>query len=124
LIPLNILLLLSLLIFSIGLAGALLRRHTVFILLSFEIMLSAVVINLAAFSAYLDPGDPRGDVLALFIMGALLSQIMLGVAIAHRVFENPDSLVLSLFKFSLGHFWERTRSVGEEKEEIEQPGQS
>jgi NADH-quinone oxidoreductase subunit K len=124
LIPLTILLLLSLLIFSIGLAGALLRRHMVFVLLSFEIMLSAVVINLAAFSAYLDPGDPRGDVLALFIMSALLSQIMLGVAIAHRTFENPGSLGVSLFKFSLGHFWERRRSVGEEKEEIEQPGQS
>lgn len=118
-IPLDILLLLSLLIFSIGLAGALLRRHIVFVLLSFEIMLSAVVLNLVAFSAYLDPGNLKGDVLALFIMGALLSQIMLGVAIAHRIFENPDSLVLSLFKFSLGHFWERRRSVGEEKEEIE-----
>ncbi|GFP18580.1 hypothetical protein HKBW3S03_00085 [Candidatus Hakubella thermalkaliphila] len=122
-ILLNMLLLLSLLIFSIGLAGALLRRHMVFVLFSFEIMLSAVVINLAAFSAYLDPGDPRGDVLALFIMGALLSQIMLGVAIGHRVFENSDSLRVSLFEFSLGHLWERSRSVGEEKEEIEESGQ-
>ena len=89
-ITLNHYLLLSALIFSIGLFGALAKRNVVAILMSIEIMFNAVNIALVAFSRYLPvrSGNPalglNGQILALFIIAVAAAEaaVALGIILA------------------------------------------
>ncbi len=65
-IPLNAYILLSSVIFSIGVIGVLVRRNAIVIFMSVELMLNAVNLLLTAFSVYL--GDASGQVFVFFIM--------------------------------------------------------
>ena len=66
LIPLNYYILLSTLLFSIGVIGVLFRRNAIVIFMCIELMLNAVNLLLAAFSSY--RSDPSGQVFVFFIM--------------------------------------------------------
>jgi NADH:ubiquinone oxidoreductase subunit K len=64
-IPLNNFLILSTIIFSLGMYGVLARRSAVLILMSVELMLQAVSINFIAFAVYLDPDKFTGIIFAV-----------------------------------------------------------
>ena len=66
-IGLNHYLVLSALLFVIGLYGALSRRNAIAILMSIELMLNGVNVALVAFSRYITPALPTGQVFALFV---------------------------------------------------------
>jgi len=75
-------------LFGIGLFGALVRKNFLVILMSIELMLNAVNINLVAFSRFLDRADYDGQIFALFIMIIAASEAAVGLAILLAVFRN------------------------------------
>jgi len=85
-VPLHYLLVLSALLFSIGIYGVLARQNAVLILLSIELMLNAVNINLLAFSAALD--NAAGQVFALFVIAVAAAEVGVGLAIVILIFRN------------------------------------
>lgn len=72
-------LLLSAILFGIGLAGFLTRRSLVLMLISVEIMLNAVNVSLTAFSAHL--ADLRGQVIAAFVIAVAAAEAAIGLGL-------------------------------------------
>jgi NADH:ubiquinone oxidoreductase subunit K len=90
-IPLNQVLILSALLFAIGVYGVLARRSGVLILMSVELMLNAVNINMIAFAVYLSPQHFTGMIFAVFIITVAAAEVGLGLAILLRVFANEHT---------------------------------
>ena len=88
--PVHYVLVLSALLFSIGIYGVLARQNAVLILLSIELMLNAVNINLLAFSAMLQ--DAAGQVFALFVIAVAAAEVGVGLAIVILIFRNRSSV--------------------------------
>ena len=88
-IPLNHYILLSSIIFSIGVVGVLIRRNAIVIFMSVELMLNAVNLLLTAFSAY--RGDASGQVFVFFIMALAAAEVAVGLAIIVMVYRNTNS---------------------------------
>lgn len=78
--------LLSMVIFSIGVFGFLSRRNIIIIFMSIELMLNAVNINLIALSHYLQ--DLRGQILAFFVIAVAAAEAAIGLAIVIALFRN------------------------------------
>lgn len=87
-VPLENYLVLSAVIFSLGVYGVLARRNAVLILLSIELMLNAVSLNFIAFAAYLDPERITGAVFAVFVITVAAAEVGLALAIVIRLFRN------------------------------------
>jgi len=83
-------LILSAVLFSIGLYGALAKRNAIVILMSIEIMLNAVNIAMVAFARY---GHViTGQVFALFIMVVAAAEVVIGLAIIIAVYRSRDTV--------------------------------
>lgn len=87
-IPLNNFLILSAILFSLGMYGVLARRSAVLILMSVELMLQAVSINFIAFAVYLDPDAFTGIIFAVFVITVAAAEVGLALAIILRLFRN------------------------------------
>ena len=87
-IPFEHVLLLSGILFSIGVYGVLARRNAVLILMSVELMLNAVNINMIAFSVYQNPDRFTGLVFVIFIIAVAAAEAGLALAIILRLFRN------------------------------------
>ena len=74
-------------LFAVGLYGVLARRSAVLILMSIELMLNAVNLNLVAASAYLDKAF-SGMIIAIFIITVAAAELGLALAIILRIFRN------------------------------------
>ena len=86
-------LVLSALLFTLGIAGIFLnRKNVIVILMSIELILLSVNINLVAFSAYL--GDLTGQVFALFILTVAAAEAAIGLAILVTHFRNRGSIAV------------------------------
>ncbi|QGM21354.1 NADH-quinone oxidoreductase subunit NuoK [Spiribacter sp. 2438] len=84
-------LILSALLFSIGMAGIFLNRKNVIVLLmSIELMLLAVNFNFIAFSSFL--GDIHGQVFVFFILTVAAAESAIGLAILVVLFRNRGSI--------------------------------
>lgn len=88
--PITYLLVLSALLFAIGVYGLLAREHAVLVLLSVELMLNAANINLVAFSALLK--EASGQVFALFIIAVAAAEVGVGLAIVILIYRNRQSV--------------------------------
>ncbi len=100
--PISYFLVLSALLFSIGVYGVLARRHAVLVLLSIELMLNAVNINLVAFSALLEKAGLDGQVFALFVIAVAAAEVGVGLAIVILIYRNSQDVdvgELSLMKW-------------------------
>ena len=86
---LNQFLVLAAILFCIGVYGVLARRNGVLVLMSVELMLNAVNINLIAFSAYLRIG--AGNVFALFVITIAAAEVGVGLAIVLLIYRNLHS---------------------------------
>lgn len=72
----------SVVLFGLGLYGALRRSNLVAILMSIELMMNAVNVNLVAFSRYVAADDPtRGQVFTIFVMTMAAAEVSVGLAI-------------------------------------------
>lgn len=78
--------LLSLAVFAIGVFGFLTRKNIIIVLMSIELMLNAVNINLIAISHYIQ--DLRGQILALFVIAVAAAEAAIGLAIVVSLFRN------------------------------------
>lgn len=83
---------LSALLFSIGLYGVLARRNAVVILMSIELMLNAVNINLIAFAMYLAPSEFVGQIFAIFVICIAAAEVGLALAIILRIYRGRSSI--------------------------------
>jgi NAD(P)H-quinone oxidoreductase subunit 4L len=89
---LNQFLLLGAVLFSIGVYGVLARRNGVLVLMSIELILNAVNINLIAFGAR--TGNPAGQVFALFVIAIAAAEVGVGLAIVLLLYRNRQSIDL------------------------------
>ncbi len=80
-IPLYYYLILSTLLFTIGLFGALTKRNAIAVLMSIELMLNAVNINLIAFGRYIAPEKVIGQVFAIFTITVAAAEVAVGLAL-------------------------------------------
>ena len=90
--PISFFLVLSALLFSIGIYGVLARQHAVMVLLSIELMLNAVNINLIAFAAQLKEAGAAGQVFALFVIAVAAAEVGVGLAIVILIYRNRASI--------------------------------
>ena len=81
LVPLQAYLLLAAMLFCIGVWGLINSRNAVRVLMSIELMLNAVNINLMAFSSYIDGDLIRGQVFAVFVITVAAAEAAVGLAI-------------------------------------------
>lgn len=93
-IPLSAYLTLALILFCIGLFGALTKRNIILILLSIELMLNAVNINLVAFSKYGFLPGVDGQIFTLFVMTVAASEVAVGIALLMVLFRQRGSLYI------------------------------
>jgi len=78
----------SALLFSVGVYGVLARRNTILVLMSVELMLNAVNLNLVAFDVWLGDRLHSGQVLTLFIIVIAAAEVGLGLAIVLALYRN------------------------------------
>ena len=90
-------LILSVVLFSIGIYGVIAKRNAVIILMCIEIMLNAVNIALIAFSRYSDPALLTGQVFAIFVMAVAACEAAVGIAIIITIYRNRESINVDQF---------------------------
>jgi NADH-quinone oxidoreductase subunit K len=83
---------LSFVLFTIGVVGVLVRRNLLTVLMSIELMLNAVNINLVAFSRQL--GDLTGQVFAIFVIAVAAGEAAIGLAIIISLYRLKSSVNL------------------------------
>jgi NADH-quinone oxidoreductase subunit K len=88
-IPIDRYLLLSTILFTIGVLGVLYRRNVIIIFMCIELMLNAVNLLLVAFSSFLS--DSKGQVFVFFIMAVAAAEVAVGLAILMMVYRNSKS---------------------------------
>lgn len=89
-VPLNYYLVLSAILFAIGVAGVVIRRNIIVILMSIEIMLNAVNLTFIAFARSI--GSMDGQVIVFFVMTVAAAEAVVGLAIVISVFRHRQTL--------------------------------
>lgn len=80
--------LVAVLLFCVGLYGVLARRNAILVLMSVELMLAAVMLNLVAFDVWLRDTLHSGQVFTLFLIALAAAEIGIGLAIVLLVYRN------------------------------------
>lgn len=93
-------LILSGILFIIGLVGVMIRRNLIFMLLSIEIMLNAA--GLAFIFAGSKWGDPQGQVIFLFILTVAAAEVAIGLALIILIFQKFKTLDIDRISFMKG----------------------
>jgi NADH-quinone oxidoreductase subunit K len=81
---------LSAALLAVGTIGVLARRNVVIILMSIELILNAVNINLIAFSRYL--GEVSGQIFAIFVIAVAVAEAAVGLGILIALFRNKETV--------------------------------
>ena len=79
-------------LFAIGVYGVLARRNGVLVLMSIELMLNAVNINLVAFSQYLKDAAFSGQIFTLFVITVAAAEVGIGLAIVILIYRNRETI--------------------------------
>lgn len=90
-VPLSYYLIVSGLLFSLGVLGVLTRRDTIVIFMSIELMLNAANLSFVAFSRFLDSMD--GQLFVFFIMVVAAAEVTVGLAIIVTMYRNWGSIL-------------------------------
>ncbi|WP_062351596.1 NADH-quinone oxidoreductase subunit NuoK [Bacillus kwashiorkori] len=97
-VPLSLYLILALLLFSIGLFGALTKKNIIMILICIELMLNAVNINFVAFSKFGAVAGLTGQIFSIFIMTVAAAEVAVGIAILIALFRHKESVHISDYR--------------------------
>ncbi|MDH5714577.1 MAG: NADH-quinone oxidoreductase subunit NuoK [Candidatus Aminicenantes bacterium] len=89
-VPLSYYLLLSAVLFSIGVVGVLIRRNVLIMFMSIELMLNAVNLSFVAFSRFLD--SLEGQVFVFLVMAVAAAEVAVGLAIIICIFRNKATV--------------------------------
>ena len=92
-VPLHWYLLVAAGLFSLGLYGVLSRRNAVAILMSIELMLNSVNINLVAFWRYLTPETVNGQMFAIIGFAVAAAESAVGLALITSIYRNRDTVI-------------------------------
>ncbi len=84
-------------LFCIGLFGALAKRNAIAILMGLEVMLTAVNINLVAFSRYVTTGELVGQVFAVFVIAVAAAEVAVGLALIVAIYRDRISVNVEEF---------------------------
>ncbi len=87
--PLNAYIILSTLLFCIGIMGVLWRRNGIIMLMCIELMLNSVNLLLVAFSSY--SGNTDGQIFVFFIMVVAAAEVAVGLALLMAIYRNIGS---------------------------------
>lgn len=87
-------------LFVIGMAGVLLRKNIIVILMSIELMLNAVNLTFVAFSKYL--AQPEGQVMVFFVMTIAAAEAAVGLALAVSIFKRFKEVNIRFFEHLKG----------------------
>ena len=90
---LNEFLLLGAFLFCVGVYGVLARKNGVLVLMSIELILNAVNVNLVAFGAFRN--TTAGQVFALFVIAIAAAEVGVGLAIVLLIYRNRHSIDLT-----------------------------
>jgi NADH-quinone oxidoreductase subunit K len=93
-IPLNWYLIVAAALFCIGVYGVLARRNAIAVLMSIELMLNAVNINLVAFWRYLTPEVAIGQAWAVFVIAVAATETAVGLALIISVYRHLQGVDL------------------------------
>jgi NAD(P)H-quinone oxidoreductase subunit 4L len=96
-ITLNHYLILSALLFSIGIYGLITRNNAFRVLMSIEVILNAININFVAFAHYIDPMVIKGHVFSLFIMAIAAAEAAIGLALLLLIYRNRINIRMDSF---------------------------
>ena len=96
-IPLQAFLILAALLFCIGVWGLINSRNAVRVLMSIELMLNAVNINLMSFSSFLDGDLIRGQVFSVFVITVAAAEAAVGLAILLSLYRNRVTVDMESF---------------------------
>jgi NADH-quinone oxidoreductase subunit K len=91
-VPLNWYLILSAILFGIGIAGFIYRRNIITVFMSIELMLNAVNLSFITFSYKLKQVD--GHIFSFFVMVVAAAEAAVGLAIVLTVFKNRETLMI------------------------------
>lgn len=89
-VPLSWYIVLSAVVFSIGIIGFLIRRNIIIMLMCIELMLNAVNISFAAFAHYIQ--DMRGQIMVFFVIAVAASEAVIGLALVIALFRNKPTV--------------------------------
>ena len=79
-------------LFAIGVYGVLARRNGVLVLMSIELMLNAVNVNLVAFGQYLQDATLGGQIFTLFVITVAAAEVGIGLAIVILIYRNRETI--------------------------------
>lgn len=91
-VPLSHILMLSALIFFVGVYGFLTRKNMITMLISVELILNAVNINFVAINRYLYPSELEGHFFTLFVIGIAAAEAAVAIAIFINLYRNIRSI--------------------------------
>jgi NADH-quinone oxidoreductase subunit K len=90
-------LILSAILFAIGLFGVITQRNVIKVIMCLEIMLNAVNIALIAFSQSVAPVSLTGQIFAIFVMVVAAAEVAVGIAIIFSIYRNHESIDMEKF---------------------------
>ena len=79
-------------LFAVGIFGVLTRRNAIGILISIEVMLAAVNLNLIAFNRFVEPQSVDGQIFSIFVMTVAAAEAAIGLAILVVLFRNRRTI--------------------------------
>jgi len=95
-VPVNYYIILSAVLFSIGVAGVVFRRNALVIFMSIELMLNAANLAMVAFSSILKTpeGDPvfSGQIFVFFVIAIAAAEVAVGLALIVEIFKSKRSI--------------------------------
>jgi NAD(P)H-quinone oxidoreductase subunit 4L len=84
-------------LFCIGIYGLITSRNAVRVLMSIELLLNAVNINLMGFSNFLDPANIKGQIFAVFVITVAAAEAAVGLAIILAIYRNRETVDMEQF---------------------------
>ncbi|AOW99218.1 MAG: NADH-quinone oxidoreductase subunit NuoK [Moorea sp. SIO1F2] len=90
-------LLLAAALFCIGIYGLVTSRNAVRVLMSIELMLNAVNLNLMGFSNFMDSAGIKGQVFTVFVITVAAAEAAVGLAIVLSIYRNRDTVDMEQF---------------------------
>lgn len=81
-------------LFGLGLYGLLTKRNAVALLMSIELMLNAVNLNLIAFSRFITPDAFTGQVFAVFNIAVAAAEVAVGLALVFSIYRNRSTVLV------------------------------
>lgn len=96
-VPLSWYLALAAALFCIGVYGVLARKNAVAILMSIELMLNAVNINLVAFWRYLTPTNSSGQMFTIIVLTVAAAEAAVGLALIISIYRRRNTVVAEEF---------------------------